>query len=210
MSCASTGRRTRVGRLRSGRAGKANAALYHLTALFRWHASFIEFRPACTHGRSTRTAHTLYPRVPKTAWFSLTDIHVSLLSRKNTGAQARSGERALFGCGTAQLAFCLSAVVPAFAEPDIHSLSRARRPSQKIECVFSASPETVRREPREFHLRCSVGQWRDLAVCALYDPGAFSFRWPGFQAASHLPSSAGTKSRCPRSTARRYATILRA
>src|SRR5438034_2141512 len=105
MSCASTGRRTRVGRLRSGRAGKANAALYHLTALFRWHASFIEFRPACTHGRSTRTAHTLYPRVPKTAWFSLTDIHVSLLSRKNTGAQARSGERALFGCGTAQLAF---------------------------------------------------------------------------------------------------------
>src|SRR5439155_3056517 len=71
----------------------------------------------------------------------LTDIHVSLLSRKNTGVQARSGERALFGCGTAQLAFCLSAVVPAFAEPDIHSLSRARRPSQKIECVFSASPE---------------------------------------------------------------------
>src|SRR6266581_8302311 len=48
-------------------------------------------------------------------------------------------------------------------------------PSQKIECVFSASPETVRREPREFHLRCSVGQWRDLAVCALCDPGAFPF-----------------------------------
>src|SRR2546426_8148193 len=75
--------------------------------------------------------------------------------------------------------FCLSAVVPAFAEPDIHSLSRARRPSQKIECVFSASPETVRRGPREFHLRRSVGQWRDLAVCALCDPGAF-FRWLWF------------------------------
>lgn len=41
------------------------------------------------------------------------DIHVSLLSRENTGAQARSGERAPFGCRTAQLAFCLSAVVPA-------------------------------------------------------------------------------------------------
>src|SRR5438445_11800832 len=81
MSCASTGRRTRVGRLRSGRAGKANAALYHLTALFRWHASFIEFRPACTHGRSTRTAHTLYPRVPKTAWFSLTDSQSALPGR---------------------------------------------------------------------------------------------------------------------------------
>ena len=40
--------------------------------------------------------------------------------------------------------------------------------------MFSASPETVRREPREFHLRRSVGQWRDLAVCALCD-GAFLF-----------------------------------
>jgi hypothetical protein len=43
----------------------------------------------------------------------LTDVHVRLLSRENTGGQARSGERALFGCRTAQLAFCLSAVVPA-------------------------------------------------------------------------------------------------
>ena len=58
-----------------------------------------------------------------------------------------------------------------FAEPDIHSLSRARRPSQKIECVFSASPETVRRKPREFDLPRSVGQWRDLAVCFAGDPG---------------------------------------
>src|SRR5256884_854496 len=30
-------------------------------------------------------------------------------------------------------------------------------PSRKIECVFSASPETIRREPREFDLRRSVG-----------------------------------------------------
>src|SRR5438445_5365827 len=33
-------------------------------------------------------------------------------------------------------------------------------PSQKIECVFSASPETIRREPREFDLRRSVGNRR--------------------------------------------------
>jgi hypothetical protein len=33
-------------------------------------------------------------------------------------------------------------------------------PSQKIECVFSASPETIRREPREFDLRRSVGNHR--------------------------------------------------
>jgi hypothetical protein len=52
-----------------------------------------------------------------------------------------------------------------------------QRPSQKIECVFSASPETVRREPREFHLRCSVGQWRDLAVCALCVVLFYSLAW---------------------------------
>src|SRR5438270_1262122 len=63
--------------------------------------------------------------------------------------------------------WCLSAVVPALAEPDIHLLSRARRPSQKIECVFSASLETIRREPREISLRRPVGHLQDLAVCAL-------------------------------------------
>ena len=62
---------------------------------------------------------------------------------------------------------CLSAVVPAFAEPDIHLLSQAGGPSQKIEFVFAASPETIRREPREFDLRRSVGNLQDLAACAL-------------------------------------------
>jgi len=37
--------------------------------------------------------------------------------------------------------------------------------------VFSASPETVRRKPREVHLLRSVGQWQDLAVCSLCDSG---------------------------------------
>jgi hypothetical protein len=68
---------------------------------------------------------------------------------------------------------CLSAVVPAFAEPDIHLLSRARGPSQKIEFVFSASPETIRREPREFDLLRSVGHLRDLASCAPWNPVIF-------------------------------------
>ena len=58
-----------------------------------------------------------------------------------------------------------------FAEPDIHLLSPAPwGPSQKIECVFAASPETIRREPREFDLLCSVGHLRDLAACALCNP----------------------------------------
>ena len=131
-------------------------------------------------GHTTRTYHQ------KIDALRLTDIHVSLLSWKNTGAQARSGERALVGCRTAQLAFCLSAVVPAFAEPDIHSVSRARRPSQKIECVFSASPETVRREPREFHLRRSVGQWRDLAVRAVCVVLFYSLAWFSGRVASAI------------------------
>jgi hypothetical protein len=66
---------------------------------------------------------------------------------------------------------CLSALVPA--------LGRTRHPfvvsdreesSQKIEFVFSASPETIRREPRECDLLRSVGNLQDLAVCALFIP----------------------------------------
>ncbi len=55
---------------------------------------------------------------------------------------------------------CLSAVVPAFAEPDIHLLPRAREGlSQKIEFVFSASLKTVSGEPEErFDFHRSLGQ----------------------------------------------------
>src|SRR5215469_2905767 len=69
---------------------------------------------------------------------------------------------------------CLSAMIPAFAEPDIHSLSQAlSEPSQKIEYVFAASPETIRREPRECNLRRPVGNLQDLAACALWNPVVF-------------------------------------
>jgi hypothetical protein len=74
---------------------------------------------------------------------------------------------------------CLSAEVPAFAEPDIYLLSPALGPSQKIEFVFAASPETIRGEPREFDLRRSVGKMRDLAACALCNPVAFFLLLPG-------------------------------
>src|SRR5438445_3865568 len=60
-------------------------------------------------------------------------------------------------------------------------------PSQKIECVFSASPETIRREPREFDLRRSVGNRRtwQSARCVIllfFSPGGSQFlcrRAPG-------------------------------
>jgi hypothetical protein len=41
------------------------------------------------------------------------------------------------------------------------------RLSQMIECVFAASPETIRREPQELHIHRSVGHLQDLAACAL-------------------------------------------
>jgi hypothetical protein len=60
------------------------------------------------------------------------------------------------------------------------AVSGPRGPSQKIESVFSASPETVRRKPREFDLRRLLGQVQDLAACAArvnkfetHDPGIY-------------------------------------
>ena len=50
------------------------------------------------------------------------------------------------------------------------TVSGPEGPSQKIEFVFSASPETTRREPQEFDLLRSVGKQQDLAACALCNP----------------------------------------
>jgi hypothetical protein len=56
-------------------------------------------------------------------------------------------------------------------------------PSQKIEFVFSASPETNRREPPELP-PCSGDNVRDLAVCASIDPDVFSLLGKVLQAAA--------------------------
>jgi hypothetical protein len=102
---------------------------------------------------------------------------------------------------------CLPASVPALGRTrHPFAASSSKELSQKIEFVFSASPETIRREPREDELLRSVGNLQDLAVCALF----IQLICGGFQAAGVLRSSAGTKSRCCRSTASRYATIFRA
>ena len=66
---------------------------------------------------------------------------------------------------------CLSASVPALGRTrHPFAVSDSEEPSQKIEFVFSASPETIRREPREFDLLRSVGKMQDLAVCAWFIP----------------------------------------
>jgi hypothetical protein len=64
---------------------------------------------------------------------------------------------------------CLSASVPALGRTR-HSfaVSDSVESSQKIEFVFSASPETIRREPQEGDLLRSVGKMQDLAVCAFF------------------------------------------
>ena len=83
---------------------------------------------------------------------------------------------------------------------------RPCRPSQVIEFVFAASPETTRREPQEFPSPSPVaaGPGSLLAVdlfCLLPVSG---------YATALLNSSAGLKGRRSRSTASKYATNLRA
>ena len=95
---------------------------------------------------------------------------------KKRGLRARSGERALHRSESSAAHVCLTADGPCFpAGPDIHLLPLARKPSQMIECVFSASLETIRREPPESELLRSVAYQRDLAACASIDPDVFVF-----------------------------------
>ena len=67
-------------------------------------------------------------------------------------------------------------VVPALRRT-IHpfAASDSEEPSQKIEFVISASPETIRGEPPEFDLLRTVGKLQDLAACASKNPDVFPF-----------------------------------
>ena|ERR1700692_2585340 len=147
-------------------------------------------------------------RPPTSGKVRFADLHVSHLSSGAMVSRARSRERAsqqfqdVLG-----RTVCLSASVPALGRTR-HPLavSGLEGPSQKIELVFSASPETIRREPRESDLLRSVGKMQDLAGCGFRHPVDFG----SVYAAAVLRSSAGTKFLCCRSTASRYATIFRA
>jgi hypothetical protein len=68
--------------------------------------------------------HQLTPLLP--VKFRIADLHVSLLSReKKDSPEARFGGARTANSGRPRSSHaCLSAMVPAFAEPDIHSLSR--------------------------------------------------------------------------------------
>src|SRR5271154_4324865 len=81
---------------------------------------------------------------------------------------ARSGERANQQFqDVLRATVCLSASLPALGRTrHPFAVSGLEGPSPKIEFVFSTSPETIRREPRECDLLRSVGNMQDLAVCA--------------------------------------------
>ena len=94
--------------------------------------------------------------------FRVADLHVSLCQGEKDSPEARFG-----GARTGELW-----QNPQLARVPLGDGSCLRRtghpftvsdpcgPSQKIECVFTASPETIRREPREFDVRRSVGNCR--------------------------------------------------
>jgi hypothetical protein len=98
------------------------------------------------------------------------DLHVRHLSSEGTGVPgtlARACRSSYPGCSVRKI--CLSASVPALGRTrHLFAASGSEEPSQKIEFVFSASPETIRREPQEGDLLRSVGKMQDLAVCAFF------------------------------------------
>jgi hypothetical protein len=102
------------------------------------------------------------------------DIHVSLLSRENRILLTRASEERAKQCHQElQLAISpLGGWFLLFAEPDIHLLSQAPgEPSQKIEFVFTASPETIRAEPLEwnsFAQSATGGTWQPARCLVLF------------------------------------------
>src|SRR5216683_3016886 len=121
--------------------------------------------------------------------------HLSSEGRGVSGALGRACKSTVSGCSTRTV--CLSASVPALGRTrHPFAVSGSEEPSPKIEFVFSASPETIRREPREGNLLRSVGN--------MQGPGSLRilfilFISAVFYAAVVLRSSAGTKSLCCRS-----------
>src|SRR5438309_4215557 len=89
------------------------------------------------------------------------DIHVSLLSRekKILLTRALGGARTAEPARTCSSHVCLSAVVPAFAEPDIHSLSQVHADRHRRLSVCSL-PVLKQFEESLGNLRRSVGNRR--------------------------------------------------
>src|SRR5271168_2164568 len=152
----------------------------------RWELLFLRFTltgvvlpDALSHRRSGcspiwaeeyRNHFSRKPVFASLHYFRIADLHVSHLSSGGTVSRACSGERANQQFqDVLRATVCLSASVPALGRTrHPFAVSGLEGPSPKIEFVFSASPETIRRETRECDLLRSVGNLQDLAVCAFY------------------------------------------
>ena len=91
--------------------------------------------------------------------FPIGDIHVSLLSRKSAVLLTRAlgGARQINLPGYAAHTMPLGGSSCHRRTGHPFAVSGPCGSSQKVECVFSASPKTIRREPLEYDLRRSVG-----------------------------------------------------
>jgi len=83
----------------------------------------------------------------------------------------RARESAHFSVKIFSSHWCLSAVVPAFAEPDIHLLPRARKGLRRRLSWYSlpVPKQSVKSLKRVLSPSLTRHSGRDLAVCALYD-----------------------------------------
>ena len=124
-------------------------------------------------GKLTRWRWCNFRQQPFPANVRVADFHVSQLSRENrilpTRATEERAKANILRTHSSQRAPLGGGSCRSQNRTSICCL-RPGGPSQKIEFVFAASPETIRREPREFDLLCSVGHLRDLAACALWNP----------------------------------------
>src|SRR5262249_39312527 len=106
------------------------------------------------------------------------DVQVSQLSRENRILPTRATEER---ARTNILRIYNSQRVP-LGDSSCRSQNRTSicclrpgGPSQKIEFVFAAGPETTRRQPREFDRLLSVGYLPALEACARCNSNIFSF-----------------------------------
>src|SRR5258708_10646459 len=100
------------------------------------------------------------------------------------------------------------AVVPAFAEPDIHSLSQV--PKDRHRRLSVCSLPILKQFGESFGSLISVAQSANGRTWQSARCGILFFAVGDFYAAALLRAPAGTNSRCPRSTASRYPTIFQA
>jgi hypothetical protein len=126
---------------------ESGASLINRSEL-RWFVFFLEASAPLTDRQKNR--HEYVRRD--------SDIHVSLLSKGNKGGQARRRARTL---RMQNHAACILPLGAGSCLPRTRHPFAVSGPGGRHRTLFSASPETVRRKPREVHLLRSVDQWQD-------------------------------------------------